>query len=138
MSEEIKTELNEDETVCPSYPKTQPTYKTYAQTTPKTYAYANEILPIFQEDDFKVTSAFDDTRQEDDTDGLEDLERVSSNISARFCLFENPPNLTNSVALLADLLNRLSASCEAEFVSGGGAFKYVHACPDYSGQTVPI
>jgi len=42
MSEEIKTELNEDET----------------------------------EDDFKVTSAFDDTRQEDDTDGLEDLERT--------------------------------------------------------------
>lgn len=41
MSEEIKTELNEDET----------------------------------EEDFKVTSAFDDTRQEDDTDGLEDLER---------------------------------------------------------------
>merc|ERR1719447_1106404 len=28
------------------------------------------------EDDFKVTIAFDDTRQEDDTDGLEDLERT--------------------------------------------------------------
>lgn len=129
MSEEIKTELNEDETVCPSYPKNQPTYKTYAQTTPKTYAYANEILPIFQEDDFKVTSEFDDTRQEDDTDGLEDLERVSRNIFARLCLFEDPLNLTNSVALLADPLNRLSASCGAEFVRFRGAFKYVPACP---------
>ena len=98
MSEEIKTELNEDETVCPSYPKIQPTHKTYVS--------ANEILPIFQEDDFKVTSAFDDTRQEDDTDGLEDLERVSRNISVRLCLFEDPLNLTNSVALIADPLNR--------------------------------
>lgn len=86
MSEEIKTELNEDETVCPRL------QITYAQTHPKTYAYANEILPIFQEDDFKVTSAFDDTRQEDDTDGLEDLERVSRNISVRLCLFEDPLN----------------------------------------------
>ena len=137
MSEEIKTELNEDETVWPPY-RTDPLIKPTLKPTPKTNAHANELLPFFKEDDFKVTSEFDDTRQEDDTDGLEDLERVSSNISARFCLFENPPNLTNSVALLADLLNRLSASCEAEFVSGGGAFKYVHACPDYSGQTVPI
>ena len=69
MSEEIKTELNEDETVCLIL-------KTYAQ------AHARNLRlpkPFFQEDDFKVTSAFDDTRQEDDTDGLEDLERVSLN-----------------------------------------------------------
>ena len=64
MSEEIKTELNGDETVCPRFPfKTDPNLRVIQQ--------------IFQEDDFKVTSAFDDTRQEDDTDGLEDLERVS-------------------------------------------------------------
>ena len=54
--------------------------------------------PIFQEDDFKVTSAFDDTRQEDDTDGLEDLERVSKTISARWYLFESPLNRTGSVS----------------------------------------
>lgn len=127
MSEEIKTELNEDETVCPSYPKTNPLLEPTLEPTPKTYA--NEILPFFQEDDFKVTSEFDDTRQEDDTDGLEDLERVSRNTSARFCLFEDPVNLTNSVALLADPLNRLSASCGAEFVRFRRAFKYVPACP---------
>ena len=75
MSEEIKTELNEDdvnETVCFNfYPRAQP-------TLPSTYApFVGWNLTNFKEDDFKVTSEFDDTRQEDDTDGLEDLERVS-------------------------------------------------------------
>lgn len=45
MSEEIKTELNEDETVCPPYPKIQPTHKTYAQTHAKSLRELN--LTIF-------------------------------------------------------------------------------------------
>ena len=78
MSEEIKTELNEDdvnETVCLNfYRKAQPTlFKSPTYATP----FVGWNLTNFKEDDFKVTSEFDDTRQEDDTDGLEDLERVS-------------------------------------------------------------
>ena len=82
MSEEIKTELNEDdvnETVCFNfYPRTQPTLNLRSFKTP-TYAtpFVGWNRTDFKEDDFKVTSEFDDTRQEDDTDGLEDLERVS-------------------------------------------------------------
>ena len=67
MSEEIKTELNEDdvnETVC---------FHLILEFNPR---FAQNPTH-FQEDDFKVTSEFDDTRQEDDTEGLEDLERVS-------------------------------------------------------------
>ena len=101
MSEEIKTELNEDETVWPPYPKS------HAQPTPKTYAFFCRIQPIFQEDDFKVTSAFDDTRQEDDTDGLEDLERVSLNKYLRTLVHTWKPPESNGFRLIA----RSAISC---------------------------